>query len=192
VRVPDDNPKAILRVLEVGAQGIIAPHVMSQEDARRLVQAVRYPPVGSRGISWASRAAQYGFANPDEHMRLSNSDIMLIALIEDKEAVEDIEGILATPGLDAALIAPGDLSASLGHGGEPNHPDIHRAADSIAEAGRRLGSPVIGCNSNHRMYTKSVPELLDLGIRFIVAAGDGPLLSQALRRNVESFASYRG
>lgn len=191
VRVADDNPKTILRVLEIGVHGIIVPHVMSGADARRLVQAVRYPPTGTRGISAMSRAAQYTFGDFDVHMREADREVLLIGLIEDREAVEDIEAILSTPGLDVAFIAPYDLAGSLGHPDEPNHLDTLRAVERVLETARQVGGTRICAPANHRMYSKSVPELIELGVSMIVTVQDSVLLAQALKRDIDSLALYR-
>ncbi|MBO19901.1 MAG: hypothetical protein CL732_05100, partial [Chloroflexi bacterium] len=87
VRVPDDNPKTILRLLDMGAQGIQIPHIAGVEGARRAVQAVRYPPLGERGGAGSTRAAGYGSTPWTEHMESSNREILLILMTEDKRGL---------------------------------------------------------------------------------------------------------
>lgn len=184
-----DDPRTILRALECGIQGVIVPHVMSGAAARQLAQAIRYPPNGARGISPTSRAAQYTFGNIDTHLRESDKEILLIGLIEDREAVDDIEAILEI--LDVAFVAPYDLAASLGHTYEPNHPDTVQAIEKVLEAARRVGRAKVCIPANHRMYTKAVPELIALGVRMFVTAQDNAVLAQGLKRDIESLAQYR-
>jgi 2-keto-3-deoxy-L-rhamnonate aldolase RhmA len=191
VRMADNNPKAILRVLEAGAQGIVVPHIMSGDDASRLVQAVRYPPVGTRGISPTSRSAQYSLVDFDNHMRESNREIMAIAFIEDKEAVEDFEAIVTTPGLDAVFIGPYDLAGSYGVPDGTNPPETVNAIDHMFEVARRVGGAQIGIPVNHRMYNKSAPELIDLGATMIVTAFDYSIIAQGMKQTIESLAPYR-
>jgi len=191
VRVADDSARSLLRVLETGVQGIMVPHVMSGAHAAQLVRAIRYPPAGARGISGTSRAARYGLMDPDRHLRESDSELLLIGMLEDRQAVGDIEAILSTPGLDVAFVAPYDLAGSLGDPFTPMHPVLNEAVEKILATSSRVGGAKIGFPSHHRMCPMAVPDLIQLGVPFIVTAVDYPLLAQAFKRDVESLAPYR-
>src|SRR5260370_3195850 len=95
VRTPGFDPAFILRLLDMGVQGIQVPHVSSAETAREAVKAVRYPPLGERGMAAGSRAAEFGRIPLVEHMAQSNREILLACMIEDMEAVERIDQIAA-------------------------------------------------------------------------------------------------
>src|SRR3989304_1694725 len=123
VRVPDNNPKTILRVLETGAQGIQVPHIAGRDDALAAVKAVRYAPLGERGMGGPTRASRYGTVPSPEHMKTSNSEILLVVMVEDTEAIRQLEGIAAIDGLDLIAIGPSDLSQALGISG-PNDPRL--------------------------------------------------------------------
>ncbi len=190
VRVPENNPKVILRVLDSGAQGVMIPHIMGGADARAAVAACRYPPRGERGISPTGRAAHYSFDGFDQHARESDEEILVVAMIEDRQAVEEADAVMSTPGLDVALIAPYDLAGSLGLADQPNHPEILGAVGTLVAAARRAGT-CLGIPANHRMYTKSVQDLVAADFRFILTAFDFALLANALREDVARLEPYR-
>ena len=94
VRVPDNSPKTILRVLEMGAQGIQVPHIADRDDALAAVKAVRYAPLGDRGMGGPTRATRYGTVPMKEHIKNSNSDIVLVVMSSDKSDVEGTRRML--------------------------------------------------------------------------------------------------
>ena len=93
VRVPDNDAKLILRLLDMGAEGIIVPHVDGVEGAKRAVEAVRYPPLGDRGGAGGTRAARFGTVSWTEHVRQSNDQIVLSVMAEDDKALAEVEEI---------------------------------------------------------------------------------------------------
>ncbi len=112
VRAPGSDPGLIGRVVDMGPDGIYIPHVHSADDARRAVGITKFAPVGDRGATLHSRAAGYGTADPDYKRRV-NEHLILWLQIEEESAVDDIESITATPGVDVCGIAPHDLARSL-------------------------------------------------------------------------------
>jgi 2-dehydro-3-deoxyglucarate aldolase len=112
VRLTSNDQNQIKRVMDAGSHGIIVPFVNSKEDAEKAVQSVYYPPLGLRGAGLA-RAQGYGASFQDYRQWLEKNGV-IIAMIEDKKAVENIDEILAVPGIDGYIIGPYDLSASLG------------------------------------------------------------------------------
>src|SRR5450756_421351 len=103
VRVPDKNPKTILRAVDIGADGVMVPHVLDASEARQVVEAARYRPEGDRGISGVCRAANYGATPFLKHAEQSNRDLLVSVMIEDQSAAEDIEAIAAVEGLDVCF-----------------------------------------------------------------------------------------
>ena len=136
VRTPGFDPAFILRLLDMGVQGIQVPHVSSAEVAREAVAAVRYPPEGERGMAAGSRAANFGKIPLLEHMAQSNREVLLACMIEDMAAVEQIEEIAAVEGVDLLAVGPSDLSRSLGVSGHPDHPKLVAAIDRVRAAVR--------------------------------------------------------
>ncbi len=119
VRVAWNDPATIMKALDLGAYGIIVPLVNTAEEAAMAVAACRYPPVGMRS-SGPVRAMHYGGA---DYVANANDEIVLMAMIETKEGLENLDAICATPGLDAVYIGPADLSFALGLPPRPDNPD---------------------------------------------------------------------
>lgn len=142
IRTPENNPKTILRYLDIGAMGIIIPEVNSREEAEAAVRAVKYPPVGVRGLA-SARSADYGFGkSKPEYIEDANSETMVIILIESKEAVDHAEEILSVEGVDAFFIGTSDLSTSMGLMGQVDHPLVKAAFNKVLDAGLRMGKPI--------------------------------------------------
>jgi 4-hydroxy-2-oxoheptanedioate aldolase len=133
VRVSGTDSPDILRALDAGAAGIVVPHVTSPADVRRAVTQVRYPPGGRRSLALSTRAGRHGTRSLDEHLA-AGEDLLLIAQLEDAEALDQLTEILDAPGLAGVFIGPADLSASLGHPGESDHPLVKGAVERITAA----------------------------------------------------------
>ena len=131
VRVSENNPTIIKRVLDAGAYGVIVPMVNSAKDAEKAVKAVKYPPVGSRGVGLA-RAQGYGF-DFDEYAATINEESIVIVQIEHIDAVNSLDSILSVKGVDGCIIGPYDLSGSLGVPGNFQHPQVLAALKSVEE-----------------------------------------------------------
>lgn len=147
VRVPTkDDPSIFKRVLDMGVEGVLVPQIYDAEDAKAVVNACRYPPEGERGIA-AGRGALYGLDFMGT-LQNANKEVMVIVQIETKAAIENVEEILAVHGLDGILIGPADLSASLGHTLDYQHPDVVAAFASIQKAAAAAGKPAgFYCNT---------------------------------------------
>lgn len=142
VRVPDDQPKRILQVLDAGMAGTMVPQVNTAQAAAAVAQAHRYPPAGTRSLAVATPAGRWGDYSLHEHGRQQDETVICIAQVETAEGLADVAAIAATPGLDAVLIGPYDLSVSLGQPGQPGHPDVQAAIADIAAACRAASCPV--------------------------------------------------
>lgn len=131
VRVGENNPNLIKMVMDAGAYGVIVPMINTKEDAEAAVNAVKYPPIGTRGVGLA-RAQGYGF-NFDEYAATINEESVVIAQIEHIEAVDNLEAILSVDGIDGCIIGPYDLSGSLGMPGNFDHPKVEAALKTVEE-----------------------------------------------------------
>ena len=163
VRTPGFDPAFILRLLDMGVQGIQVPHVSDPETAKEAVKAVRYPPEGDRGMAAGSRAADFGKTPLLEHMARSNREILLACMIEDMEAVERIDEIAAVAGVDLLAVGPSDLSRSLGVSGHPDHPRLVAAIDRVREAVKKGAGCRLALPLNHAAFPRNAAQLKDLG-----------------------------
>ncbi|MFC7078956.1 HpcH/HpaI aldolase family protein [Halorussus caseinilyticus] len=139
-RVADDDPVRIKRVLDTGVSGVLVPMVESADEARRVVEAVRYPPEGIRGIA-GSRANDYG-RDLAEQVERAGADLVTIVQVETERAVENAREIAAVEGIDALLVGPADLSGSLGVFGEYDADEFREAVESVLDAARASNTPV--------------------------------------------------
>jgi 2-keto-3-deoxy-L-rhamnonate aldolase RhmA len=141
VRVPEGNPPAILSALDLGATGILVPHVSSRAIAQTIVASCRYKD-GKRGFANTTRAGNYGLTGFEAHKASQDHETACIAMIEDLEAVAVIDDILSVPGLDAVFIGRGDLTAALGCEAM-NDPKTMAVVRPIMAAAKRHKLPVI-------------------------------------------------
>ena len=148
VRPPGDDPHVILRYLDLGAQGLIIPHVETKEDAEAAVRNTKYYPLGERGVGRV-RWSKWGTAGSEgELLAQANEMTMIIALVESAKGVENLPGILSVEGIDAILIGPSDLSQSLGLPCQYTHPKVREYVDRIMDTCIAAKKPVgIGFNN---------------------------------------------
>ncbi|HVK07229.1 MAG TPA: aldolase/citrate lyase family protein [Gemmataceae bacterium] len=139
VRVPWNDEVHIKQVLDLGCDGVIVPQVKTADEARRAVAAAKYPPAGVRSVG-ISRAHQYGLAHR-EYVQTANDRVTVMLQIEHVDALPHVADILAVPGVDAIVVGPYDLSASLGRPGQFAHPDVAAAIGEMAAACTARGTP---------------------------------------------------
>jgi 2-dehydro-3-deoxyglucarate aldolase len=136
-RVAENEQARIQHALDNGASGVIVPRIRSAADAARAAGATRYPPSGTRGIA-PRRVSDYG-RNAATYLARANDVVTCCVQIETREALVDLDAILATPGVDAVLVGPYDLSGALGHPGELDHPEDVAAIARVLERARAAG-----------------------------------------------------
>jgi 4-hydroxy-2-oxoheptanedioate aldolase len=140
-----NSPEAILRVLDRGALGVQVPHVSTADDARRAVEAVKYHPLGGRGLGAGIRSAGYGFGVPmRDYVEQANRESLVCVQLEDVEALRNLDQILLVDGVDVFFLGPSDLAQSMGYPGQVDAPEVQAALKSafetIAAAGKAPGS----------------------------------------------------
>jgi len=140
VRIPSNDEVYIKKALDIGAAGLIAPHVDTAEIARRVVQFAKYPPLGQRSIA-AARAHGYGLYFAD-YMKYANEQIALIVQIEHINGARNIESILEVDGVDAVMIGPYDLSGSLGRPGEIEDCEVQDLISRVQQACLKRQKPI--------------------------------------------------
>jgi 2-keto-3-deoxy-L-rhamnonate aldolase RhmA len=188
VRLGENDPNLIKRVMDAGARGVIVPQVNSRMDALRAVASVKYPPEGARGVGLA-RAQGYGL-HFDAYRRWNQEESIVIVQIEHREAVENLMDILAVPGLDGFIVGPYDLSASLGHPGEFSRPEFLRAMERI----HRVADEIPGIPAGFHVVQPDPAEVrrrIDEGYRFIGYSLDTLLLATTCLRDLATITGGR-
>lgn len=120
----------IKRILDAGAYGVLVPYVNTRQEAEAAVRACKYPPEGIRGVAGSPRAVGYG-SNRGDYLGRANEEILILTAVETEDAVNNLDNILTVPGLDAIFIGPMDLASSLGHLGDPGHPDVQAVIKKV-------------------------------------------------------------
>jgi 2-keto-3-deoxy-L-rhamnonate aldolase RhmA len=127
-RVPDIGSSTILRYLDRGIMGIVGPHIATEADARQLVRACYFGPLGERSFG-ANRGTDYNAAIPDKaaYYREANEQMLVCALLEDVAVLNNLDAILSVPGIHLYSVGPNDFAQSLGYPGQPDHPQVAQA-----------------------------------------------------------------
>lgn len=170
----------IRRFLDIGSPGIVCPFMNSGEDARKLVSACRYPPQGIRGYG-PRRAGIFGF-DATEYFQTANDAILCIPIIESKEAIEKIEEIVATDGIDMVMVGPVDLSISLGVFMQYDHSKYVAAVEKVSQACRKHGKAMgTGCYS-----LEHARRCAAAGDQLLLIGGDDSFMAAEARRVLEA------
>lgn len=188
VRLGENNPNFIKRVMDAGAYGVIAPMVNSQDDAKRVVEAVKYPPEGSRGVGLA-RAQGYGL-DFQRYKEWVNKNSIVVVQIEHIDAINNLDKILAVEGVDASIIGPYDLSASLGHPGEFRFPQLNNAIKKYEKICLELNKPM-GIHSVPPNY-EDILKYIDKGYRFIAFSFDALFLGTKCKDEMNNLMAKIG
>ena len=179
VRPAWNDAVLIKRLLDIGAQTLLVPFVQNAEEARRAVAACRYPPAGIRGITTGGRASRYGRAA--SYLKEADQQVGLLVQAETPGAIDRIPEIAAVDGVDGVFVGPSDLSASMGHIGNPLHPEVQRAIETAAkrinDAGKAAGI-LTSVEADARRY-------IEWGYRFVAVGTDIGLLA----RNADALAA---
>jgi staphyloferrin B biosynthesis citrate synthase len=187
VRVARNDHALILAALDDGASGVLVPHVAGPEEARAVSDACHYRG-GKRGFSNSPRAGGYGRAGIWEHVDAADQSVIAMAMIEDREALDCLADILATPGLDAAFIGRGDLTVGLS-AASPNAPEVRAAVEHIATVGKVAGKPL--CAHVGDIAGEEAHWLRDLGVSAFIVASDQGLLRLAGAQVLDDFKKSR-
>ena len=144
-RPSTNSPEAIGQLMDRGVMGVQVPHVNTAEDARRAVAAVRYHPMGDRGLAAGVRSSAYGYGlSMSDYAEESNRETLVCVQLEEGEAVRNVEEIMGVEGVDVLFVGPSDLSQSLGYPGRPETPVVREAMEhvfsTVRAAGRVSGS----------------------------------------------------
>lgn len=174
-RVNSNEPWLITRTLDRGSMGIVVPHVNNRAAAEQATQSAKYAPLGYRGMFGGRQS--YGVA---DYFHLANDQTMVIVLLEEVEALENLEEILSVDNIDVFFVAPSDLAQTMGHIGDTAHPEVQNAIDSaisrIVSAGRTAGTLVN--DNNLSGYVEKGARFLMTSWNAWVAQGASAFLGQ--------------
>jgi len=144
IRIAMNSQQNILRYLDIGASGVMLPQINSESEAKAVVESVKYPPEGKRGLA-SVRAANYGLTGSlGAYVKEANRETLVIVQVETMQAVDNLKGILAVPDTDVIFIGPCDLSSAMGYPGQINHPEVQKMivylVNEIRTAGKVAGT----------------------------------------------------
>jgi 2-keto-3-deoxy-L-rhamnonate aldolase RhmA len=185
VRPPSQHYHDIARALDVGAEGVIPPMLSNPEQAEALVRSIKYPPDGMRGVALGMAHDDYRAGALANKFAAANAKTSGVALIETKEAIESIDTIAATPGIDCLWVGHFDLSCSLGIPGRFDHPDFQAANEKVVQAGKRHGKSLgrlVASMDDARTH-------IAMGFNILAYSTDIALLQGALAEGVRGIRS---
>lgn len=185
VRIPTNDVGWIKRVLDSGAEGIILPRAYTAQEVADFVSACRYPPLGTRGFG-PRRPMQYGRLEQQAYLQQANRDVFVIAQVETKELVADLDNVLKIEGLDSLVLGPQDLSGSMGRLGETTHPDVVQAMRTVASKARAAGKFIGSGLGANPAFAKL---LIDCGVQWLQAGNDFEYMIRACE---QTFSQIRG
>jgi 4-hydroxy-2-oxoheptanedioate aldolase len=172
VRVPWNDMVTIKRVLDIGAQSLLVPYVSTRAEAESAVSYTRYPPAGARGVAGTTRATRFGRIR--DYAKRAQDEICVLVQVETQAALDSIEAICATDGIDGVFIGPADLHASLGHAGEIAHPKVKPLIDDAIRRIRKCGKApgILTPNEGDARHW------LDCGALFVAVGADVGILAR--------------
>ena len=181
-RPPIGETHLIKQYLDVGVQSLLIPMVDTEEQARELVRAVRYPPHGNRGVGYGTaRVSRWDLIK--DYANGANDDICLLVQVETAVGLSNLDAICQVEGVDGVFLGPSDISASLGHLGSPGHPEVVAVIEKCIATIRKHGKAA-GILTPDRALAK---RYLELGCTFVAVGLDARILAQGVRELKAAF-----
>lgn len=175
LRLPSGDDWMIKQALDIGITTLLVPMVNSAAEAATIAGACKYPPEGTRGMG-AILARASGYGAEADYATNANDRVCLIVQVESQAALDELEAIAQTPGVDAVFVGPADLSADMGFPGNPNAPEVQAAIASAYATLKRLGVP----SGTVTFDMGEVGRLAEQGVKFLAVGGDALLLRSAM------------
>jgi len=185
VRPAWNDAVLIKRILDIGVQTVLVPFVQSADEAQRAVAATRYPPEGVRGITASGRASRYGRVT--DYLKKADTEICVIVQVETRSALDQLEAIASIKGVDGVFIGPSDLAASLGHIGNPQHPNVQTAIEDAVRRLRSIGRPAGILTPNE----EEAQRYIGWGYQFVAVGSDLGLLARGADALAARFKSSK-
>lgn len=181
VRVPEGTEPYILKALDLGASGVQIPGLSTVEEIDRAISFTKYAPRGVRGLSFAQRSAGYGTKEKFRYMQDSNEGLINVVHIENKDAAAHTEELCRREDIDVLFIGPMDIIQSLGHPGDPAHPEVQQVVRQVIDT----------CNANKKPFgifvgtTEAARKYRDLGASYIAIASDLAFMAKGYHQMVD-------
>jgi 2-keto-3-deoxy-L-rhamnonate aldolase RhmA len=181
VRPPVNDATQIKRVMDLGVRTLLIPMIETRAQAEAAIAATRYPPEGIRGVSAGSRTTLYGKC--PERLQSANDEACVLLQVETRLALENLEDIVTTKGLDGIFVGPSDLAASFGYIGNPSAEPVQNAMEQVVNLCRKFGLP---CGTL-APAPEDAARYLSLGYDFVAVANDVTILRSALEDRARQF-----
>jgi 2-keto-3-deoxy-L-rhamnonate aldolase RhmA len=182
----DHDKDVIRKALEIGAGGILIPHVITPEEVEDVVSAVKFPPRGIRGMGSLNFSGRWGTVGAKEFIRWSDEEQLVGVMIEDIRAMEHVD---AVDGLDYVLFGASDFSVSIGHPGEGSHPKVMEALRETVKAADRHG--VYVCKGVGYPWVENARKFVEMGCHMIELGHDATILRAIWSRKGEEIRGLR-
>lgn len=183
VRVPAITREFVAKCLDMSMDGVLVPMVNTAEDAKNIVRLVKYPPMGSRGISTTRTHTNYAPPALDEYIKIANQRTIILAQIESRQAVENVDEIAAVDGIDALMVGPNDMAADLGTPGKLETPEMDAAIYRVIEAAKKAGKPC-GIIDSHVPFLR---KWRDRGMNIFSCGSEVGMMMSRAKSNYEEF-----
>ena len=184
VRVARGSYSDYIQPLELDAAGIMVPHIMGLEDARKVVQMTRFHPIGRRPVDGGNTDGGYTMLDLEEYIKQANEQRFIVLQIEDPEPLDDLEAIAALEGYDMLFFGPGDFSQVIGAPGDWNHPKLLEARRRVAEVATKHGK-FAGTTAS----INNLDEFIDMGYKFISIGADVVGMSNYYNHLITEFSN---
>jgi 4-hydroxy-2-oxoheptanedioate aldolase len=182
VRVPRGSYSDYIKPLEIDATGILVPHIMNLEDAKRVIYITRFHPLGRRPIDGGNADGYYSALGNDDYLKQANEQRFIVLQIEDPEPLEELEAIAALEGFDMLFFGPRDFSQGIGAPGNFNHPRVIETRRLVAEVAIKHGKFAATTGNINQL-----DEFIEMGYRFINIGADVVGLTQYCNSLLEKF-----
>ena len=188
VRPSGKDPHLLTRPLDNGAMGLLIPHVDTREEAEAVIQAVRFPPQGERGMNLLNPHTGFRKADGDAYIKAAHAETLVLVQIESDRGIGNLDGILSVDGVDGSVIGRADLSADLGLPGQTNHPEVSR----------RVAMLIAACQRHNKVPgllvqdIASAKEWISKGIRLVPYSNEVSLLISAGQKAVNEIRTVAG
>ena len=178
IRLPSHDPVVVKQVLDSGVQTLMFPMVETRQDAINIVNSTRYQPEGNRGFAFMQRASHYGTVT--DYAQKINREICIIAQLETKKAIDNLEEIAEVSDIDALFVGPGDLSANMGCIGNPADPSVQALLENVLKRCIQANIPAGTVFSS----PEKVRQLLSDGYQFVAVSSDLGIMMQGAKRTL--------